>query len=320
MEENILEIAKEAILAELETLQLLHDDIGEDFTTVVKKIFECKGRIIITGIGKSALIAQKMVATFNSTGTRSIYMHAGDALHGDLGMVTSDDLLMCLSKSGQTAEFKLLIPMVQSQGTPVIAISSNESSHLMVKADYRIYIPLNGEAEPNNIIPTSSTTAQMALGDAMAVALLKLRGFTMRDFANFHPGGSIGKELFLKVEEIADSNALPQVCKSDTLSKAILEMTGNRLGATAVVDDQQKVLGIITDGDLRRMLQDGGDVNILKVEDIMSKDPITVQSGSLAYKAFQIMRSKSISQIIISEHGIYKGMIHIHDFLKEGFI
>lgn len=320
MKNNILNIAKKTILSEAKTLENLANVLGEGFEKIIMLLAECKGRIIITGMGKSAIIAQKIVATLNSTGSPSIYMHAGDAIHGDLGMVTKDDILICLSKSGQTAELKLIIPLIKSLGSKIIGICSEPLCFLMENCDASILIPLVGEADSDNIIPTSSTTAQIAIGDAIAICLLSLRGFSKKDFALFHPGGSIGKQLFLKVSDFYTKNEKPAVLTNNSIRETIIEMTSKRLGATAVIDHENYIQGIITDGDLRRMLQSQKETKNLRASDVMTENPICISSEALAYAAFQKMKEKSISQIIVSSDEKYVGMLHLHDFIKEGFI
>lgn len=319
MKKDILSIAKKTILEEARTLENLAHSLDSRFEEAIDILFNCDGRIIITGIGKSALIAQKIVATLNSTGSPSIYMHAGDAAHGDLGMVTKDDVLICLSKSGQTAELRLIIPLVKSQGTKVIGVCSEQKCFLTDNCDLSIIIPIDSEAAPNNLIPTSSTTAQLAIGDAIAICLLSMRGFSNSDFANFHPGGSIGKQLFMKVSDMYQKNLKPKVSLRSGLRETIIEMTGKRLGVTAVCDGEL-IKGIITDGDLRRMLQSEDEVGHLTAHDIMTSDPITIAPDALAYEAFTKMRKKSISHILVGEKGRYLGVLHIHDFIREGFI
>jgi arabinose-5-phosphate isomerase len=320
MKPSILDIAKKTILTEAKTLENIAQNIDHDFEDVIRLLFQCKGRIIVTGIGKSALIAQKIVATLNSTGSPAIYMHASDAAHGDLGMVTKNDVLVCLSKSGQTSEIKLILPIIKSQGTRTIGICSNEESYLGKNADYCILMKLENEAEPNNLVPTSSTTAQLAIGDAIAVCLLSLRDFSKRDFASFHPGGSIGKQIFLKVSDISNKNKRPKILPSSSIRETILEMTSKRLGAAVVVDEENTILGIITDGDLRRMLQSGKDISMLQAKDIMTANPVKIEIEALAYQAFKTMHDKSISQIIVENKGKYTGIIHLHDLIDEGFI
>ncbi len=318
---KIIQKAQSAIQSEIETLSDLVKSIDKNFSKTVSEILNCKGRIVVSGIGKSALIAQKIVATFNSTGTPSIFMHAGDAAHGDMGTVTKDDLVVCLSKSGETAELKLIIPYLKAKGVRIIGMTTNKASFLGIESDIMLYVPCKMEAEPLNLAPTSSTTAMMVIGDALAICLLSERGFTPKDFAFFHPGGSLGKQLFLKVEDLYKRNEMPKVSPHATIREAILEMTSKRLGATAVVDSENNILGIITDGDLRRMLQSEKDVSGLLAKDIMTRTPISVKLGELAYSSFQKMRDKSITQIIVTnESNHYLGMIHLHDLIKEGFV
>lgn len=319
MEKDLIDLAKKTIDAEALTLNKLSAAIDESFVKIVDVLYRCKGRIIISGIGKSALIAQKIVATLNSTGSPSIYMHAGDAAHGDLGMVMKDDVLICLSKSGQTAEFKVIIPLVKAQGTKIIAICSESQCYLTENADYCFIIPLDQEAAPNHLVPTSSTTAQAAVGDAIAVTLLSLRGFSNKDFAFYHPGGSIGKRLYLKVSDMYLHHDKPSVSENATIRDTIIEMTGKRLGATVITANNQ-VKGIITDGDLRRMLQSRKDLTNLTASDIMTPNPVSITPSALAYEAFSMMRERSISHIVVSEEGNYMGILHIHDLIKEGFL
>jgi arabinose-5-phosphate isomerase len=316
---SILSIARETILEEARTLEQLVESLDDTFEDVIRLLYNAKGRIIFTGVGKSALIAQKIVATLNSTGTPSIYMHAGDAAHGDLGMVTKDDVLVCLSKSGQTSELQVIIPLVKLQGTRVVGICSEVKCFLTEHCDISIIMPIEHEAAPNNLIPTSSTTAQLAIGDAIAVCLLSLRGFSTSQFAHFHPGGSIGKQLFVKVSDLYPKNAKPAISSDATIRDTILEMTSKRLGAV-VISENDMVKGIITDGDLRRMLQSGEDVGHLTAGDIMTKGPIFIAPDALAYEAFTIMKEKSISHMVVSLDQKYYGILHIHDFIREGFI
>lgn len=318
---KIIEKAQLAIQSELETLINLKSSIDENFSNAVSEILQSSGRVVISGIGKSALIAQKIVATLNSTGTPSIFMHAGDAAHGDMGMVTKDDTLICLSKSGETAELKLIIPYLKAKGVKIIGITTNKASYLGVESDILLYVPCTEEAEPLNLAPTSSTTAMMVMGDALAVCLLSEKGFTPKDFAFFHPGGSLGKQLFLKVDDLYKRNEKPFVLANATIRETILEMTSKRLGATAVISDDHKIIGIITDGDLRRMLQSQKDVSGLQAIDVMTRNPISAQLGNLAYTSFQQMRDKSITQIlVVDDSNTYMGMIHLHDLIKEGFV
>ena len=273
----ITKTALQTIDIELETLAGLKNSINKDFVAVVNVIAQCGGRIVITGIGKSAIVAQKIVATLNSTGTPAIFLHAADAIHGDLGMILSSDIVICISKSGETAEIKVLVPLLKNLGNLLIAMVGNKASYLATRADYILHTPVLKEADPNNLAPTASTTAQMALGDALATALLALKGFTPKDFAQFHPGGSLGKQLYLRVHDLYPQNAQPKVLATDNLRTTILEMTSKRLGATAVVDGANKVLGIITDGDLRRMLEHTPDTTGLIAQNLMTAGQKKIQ-------------------------------------------
>lgn len=277
-------------------------------------------RLVLTGIGKSAIVAQKITATLNSTGSPALFLHAADAIHGDLGMVQPADFVLCLSKSGETPEIRVLAPLVKNFGNPLVAITANPQSSLARQADYLLYTPIEQEADPNNLAPTCSTTAQMALGDALAVALLSHKGFGSQDFARFHPGGALGKQLYLRVADLYPMHERPLVGPDATLSEVILEISSKRLGATAVADLNGQLLGIITDGDLRRMLQRGGDLGIAHAGDILSPTPKSVGPDTLAVHALSIMREHSISQLLVLENNQYLGMIHLHDLLREGLV
>ncbi len=317
---ELLKIARETILHEAKAIHLLADYLDDQFALAVNHIYECKGRVIITGIGKSAIIAQKIVATLNSTGTPSIFMHAADAIHGDLGIVLEDDVVICISKSGSTPEIKVLVPLLKARGNKLIAMVSNTDSFLAVKADYVLNARVDKEACPNNLAPTTSTTAQLVIGDAIAVCLLNMRGFSTTDFAKVHPGGSLGKKLYLRVEDLLLNSQAPKVNADETIRNTIIEISAKRLGATAVVDGDNKLLGIITDGDLRRMLEKEEKVDNLRAADIMSVNPKTVTPEELAVKAFQEMERNNITQLVVLDDGIYCGIIHLHDILKEGII
>lgn len=316
----IVKTARETLEIEAQCLQALYQSIDQDFVDCVNAIYASPGRLVVTGIGKSALIAQKIVATLNSTGTPALFMHAADAIHGDLGMVRPYDLVLCLSKSGETAEIKVLVPLVRNLGNPIIGMVTKKDSYLGQQANYILHTPIVKEADPNNLAPTTSTTAQLALGDALATALLALRGFTPKDFAQFHPGGSLGKQLYLSVADIYPKNEKPAVNASDSLQRTILEMTSKCLGATAVVDEENQVKGIVTDGDLRRMLEDAPDLQQLTAADLMSTAPKTIDKDALAVNALEILRKHSITQLIVEEDGKYLGMIHLHNLVKEGLI
>lgn len=318
--ELIQKAALSCIDIELEAISNLHSRINSDFLNTVESIYESKGRLVVTGIGKSAIIGQKIVATFNSTGTPSIFMHAADAIHGDLGMIRSEDLVLCISKSGETPEIKVLIPLVKSMGSKLIAMVSNDKSTLAKLSDHLLLTPITQEADPNNLAPTASTTAQLVMGDAIAVALLALRGFSPNDFAQFHPGGSLGKQLYLKVNNIFPGHGKPGVFPNTNLKDVIIEMTSKRLGVTAVIDESENVVGIITDGDLRRMLQKSISLEYLQAKDIMSLNPTTVGPETLAIEAFNLLKDKNLNQLLIVEDKKYLGVIHIHDLIKEGMV
>lgn len=317
--EDIKRIAKTVLKNEADALLKLVDYVDDSFVKSVQLIYESKGRVVITGVGKSAIIAQKIVATMNSTGTPSIYMHAADAIHGDLGNIQRDDVVICISKSGNTPEVKVLLPLIKNFGNPIIAITGNLSSALAESADYVLNSTIEEEACPNNLAPTTSTTAQLAVGDALAVCLLDMKSFTSNDFARYHPGGALGKKLYLRVGEVADQNEKPFVLPSDDLNKVILEISSKRLGATAVVENN-KLLGIITDGDLRRMLSKGESFERVKAIDIMSTNPKVTAYDTLAVEALKLMKTNHISQLIVEKEGVYVGLIHLHDLIREGII
>ncbi len=321
MKNEIIEIGKRVLKIEKETLNKLIDYINEDFVSCISYLLTIDGRIVVTGVGKSAIIAQKIVATFNSTGTPAVFMHAADAVHGDLGMITKDDALICISKSGETSEIKVLVNVLKSFGNKIIAMTSNQNSYLALNSDFLLYIPIDIEAEPNNLAPTASSIAQMAVGDALATTLLKLKGFSSKQFAKFHPGGSLGKQLYLHVSDLYPQNEKPAVDIDSDIKTIIMEMTSKRLGATAVLDKNNIIRGIITDGDLRRMLKTNTDLNKITAKDIMTSSPKTIKSDTLAVLALEIMRNNSITQlIVIDENNNYLGFIHIHDLIKEGIV
>ena len=316
----IVKTALRTLDTEIETLRALRSSIGAEFEAVVRQIYEGSGRVVITGVGKSAIVAQKMVATFNSTGTPALFMHAADAVHGDLGMIQPEDLVICISKSGETSEVKVLLPILQQQGSALVGITARSDSYLGQFADYCLLTPIAHEAEPNNLAPTASTTAQMALGDALATALLALRGFTHDDFARFHPGGTLGKQLYLKVSDLYPRNESPVVSLHTPIQHAILEMTSKRLGATVVTNAEGEVVGMITDGDLRRMLERNQDITKTTAGEVMSRQPKRIEAGEMAAKALQIMRQHNITQLIVTRAGQYVGMVHLHDLLREGLV
>lgn len=317
---DIKQLAIDTILLEANSIKNLANDIDETFVEVVDLIYNGAGRVIVTGIGKSAIVAGKIVATLNSTGTPAIFMHAADAIHGDLGIIQPEDVIICLSKSGNTAEIKVLVPLIKHMGNKLIAIVSNTDSLLAQQADYVIKAFVEKEACPNNLAPTTSTTAQMVIGDALAICLLKRRGFSSEDFARFHPGGSLGKKLYLRVGDFYLENRLPAVRLHDPLRKVIVEISSKRLGATAVIDEKGLLAGIITDGDLRRMLEKNVSIEKLTAEEIMSKNPKTIERNALAIDAFNTMKQNNITQLLIMDGQEYVGIIHLHDILKEGVV
>ncbi|MBI5538895.1 MAG: KpsF/GutQ family sugar-phosphate isomerase [Bacteroidia bacterium] len=317
---DIKSLAIKTVIAEAEAIKKIALLIDNDFEKVVEVIFSGKGRVIATGIGKSAIIAQKLVATLNSTGTPAVFMHAADAIHGDLGIVLSDDVVICLSKSGDTPEIKVLIPIIKNQGNKIVAIVSNINSFLAKNADFVLKATIDEEACPNNLAPTSSTTAQLVLCDALAVCLLDKHGFTKEDFAKYHPGGTLGKKLYMRVRDLYKHDNPPKVNADDNLKNVIFEISSKRLGAAVVVDENENVLGIITDGDLRRMLEKQFDINTIKAKDIMSKSPKIVSSDEMAINAFYIMEKNKITQLVVCKENKYKGILHIHDILHEGIV
>lgn len=318
--EDIKSLAKETIGFEARSIEKLIEYIDNDFASAVDVIAASKGRVIITGIGKSANIAGKIVATLNSTGTPAIFMHAADAIHGDLGMIQPNDVVICISKSGNTPEIKLLVPLIKKFGNKLIAMVSNTSSFLATHADLVLKATVEKEACPNNLAPTSSTTAQLVLGDALAVCLLHIKGFNRTDFARYHPGGALGKKLYMRVEDIYKNNAVPKVNIDSNLNQVIYEISSNRLGTTAITDSDDNLLGIITDGDLRRMLQSGVDINHIKAGDFMTKNPKTVDENELAINAFNLMEQYSITQLVVTKENKYAGIIHLHDIIREGVV
>ena len=316
---NILQTAKETILIEAEAIKSLADLVNEDFEKAVMCIYKSEGRVIVTGIGKSANIASKIVATMNSTGTPAVFMHAADAIHGDLGNIQKNDVVICISKSGNTPEIKVLLPLIRNYGNKIIAITGNEQSFLGEHADFTLSSFVEKEACPNNLAPTTSTTAQLVIGDALAICLLNLKDFSSKDFAKYHPGGTLGRKLYLRVKELADNNEVPKVEKGAPVKDVIIEISKKRLGTTAVVENGL-ILGIITDGDIRRMLENTVDISNLQAKDIMSSNPIIVDSDTMAVHALDVMQKNNITQILVTEKGKYSGVVHFHDLLKEGII
>lgn len=317
--DEIHKIAVSTLVSEAEAILDLKEYIDENFTQCVRLIYESKGRIVITGIGKSAIIGQKIVASLNSTGTPSIFMHAADAVHGDLGIVQPDDIIICISNSGSTPEIKVLLPFIRLSGNKLIAMVGNTDSYLARQADLVIRTTVKKEVGPNNLAPTTSTAAQMAIGDALVVCLLEYRGFTQENFAMLHPGGTLGKKLFLRVADVFTNNEKPFVTIDADVPSAIIEISSKRLGATAVLDGD-KLVGIITDGDLRRMMQSGRPMNEFKAADIMTKNPKTINPDMLVAHALDVMRSNNITQLPVTNNDTYIGVIHIHDILREGIL
>ena len=317
--ENILILAKNTILSESESIAKLIDFIDFNFAEATQTLFNSKGRLIVTGIGKSAIIAQKMVATFNSTGTPALFLHAAEAIHGDLGMVQPDDIVLCISKSGNSPEIKILVPLVKRFGNILIAMTGNTTSFLAKESNYILNTTVDAESCPHNLAPTNSTTAQLVMGDALAMCLMNLRNFTREDFAKYHPGGSLGKKLLLQVKDMLENSLKPMVTPDAPIKKVILEISEKRLGATAVVENE-KVIGVITDGDIRRMLNDNDTFTHLTAKDIMTKNPKMIQSSTMVVQALNILEDFSITQLIVVDNDQYKGIIHLHDILKEGIV
>lgn len=316
---EIKNIAINTLKTEAEAVLKLTEHINDDFVKVVTEILNIKGRVIITGIGKSAIIAQKIVATMNSTGTPAIFMHAADAIHGDLGMLQSDDLVIAISKSGNSPEIKVLIPLLKQSGNKMIALVGDVNSYLAKQADFILNTTVKKEACPLNLAPTTSTTAQLAMGDALAISLLECRSFSNTDFAKYHPGGSLGKQLYLKVGDLAAQNEKPSVLAHDSIKKVLVEITKNRLGAAAVLENDN-IVGIITDGDIRRMIENHENIANLTAKDIMGVNPVKIQKDELAVNALVLLRKNHITQVIVTDDKIYAGIVHLHDLLKEGII
>jgi arabinose-5-phosphate isomerase len=315
---SILQTAKETILLESKAIANLANLLDEHFEKAVNFILNSNGRVIVTGIGKSANIATKIVATFNSTGTPAIFMHAADAIHGDLGNVQENDVVICLSKSGNTPEIKVLVPLIKNYGNKIIAITGNVDSFLGKNSDFPLNTYVEKEACPNNLAPTTSTTAQLVMGDALAVCLQDLRGFSTKDFAKYHPGGALGKRLYLRVSDLIKNNQIPKVNASDSVATVIVEISERRLGVTAVLENE-KIVGIITDGDLRRMLSKTTEINHFTAKDIMGKNPKTVQENAMAIEALEKLETNSITQIlVVNAEEKYVGVVHLHDLIKEG--
>jgi arabinose-5-phosphate isomerase len=317
--ENILASAKSTILSESEAVANLVTLLDENFVKTVEIIYQSKGRLVVTGIGKSAIIAQKIVATLNSTGTPSLFLHASEAIHGDLGMVQAGDVVICISKSGNSPEIKVLVPLLKRFGNKLIAITGNVTSFLGKEADYTLNTYVSTEACPNNLAPTNSTTAQLVIGDAIAVCLMQARNFTAEDFAKYHPGGALGKKLLMRVRDMLDTTHKPLVAPAADIKTVIIEISEKRLGVTAVVEEGN-IIGIITDGDIRRMLNKTDTITGLTAQDIMTKNPKTIDSAELVSDALNILEDFSITQLVVVDHGVYQGVLHLHDILKEGIV
>lgn len=317
--EDIINIARQTITEEAAAVAKLTDYIDDDFTQAVDYILHSKGRVVITGIGKSAIIANKIVATMNSTGTPAIFMHAADAIHGDLGIIQQEDVVICISKSGNTPEIKVLVPLLKRGNNKLIAITSNKGSVLAQQADWVLYAHVEKEACPNNLAPTTSTTAQLVLGDALAVCLLEMKHFGSSDFAKYHPGGALGKRLYLKVSDIVVHNQKPEVSPDTDIKKVIVEISAKMLGVAAVID-QGNIVGVVTDGDIRRMLSKTDTIEGLTAKDIMSVRPKTIDFDSLAIDALNLMEKNKITQLLVTQDGKYAGIIHLHNLIQEGLL
>ncbi|MEO6357078.1 MAG: KpsF/GutQ family sugar-phosphate isomerase [Ferruginibacter sp.] len=317
---SIIVTAQNTIELEASAIRNLVNFIDGDFANAISKIAASTGRLVVSGIGKSAIIAQKIVATLNSTGTPALFMHAADAVHGDLGMIQKEDVIIIISKSGDSPEIKVLAPLIKSFGNTLIGIVGNTSSFLAKQCDIVLNTTVSQEACPNNLAPTTSTTAQMVMGDALAVCLMQVKGFGTADFARFHPGGMLGKKLYLRVADLSAQNEQPSVTGDATINQVIVEITRRRLGATAVVNGDKSIAGIITDGDLRRMLEKTTNFSALQANDIMSINPAIIDASVLAAEALEMMKARDISQLLVIENGLYAGIIHLHDLVKEGII
>ena len=318
-QEKILSVARETILTEAKAIANLEQLLDQNFAKAVQAVYNSKGRVIITGIGKSAAIATKIVATLNSTGTPAVFMHAADAIHGDLGSILQDDVVICISKSGNTPEIKVLVPLIKNFGNTLVAITGNKDSFLGKQADFILNSFVEKEACPNNLAPTTSTTAQLVIGDALAVCLLNLREFSSQDFAKYHPGGALGKRLYLRVSDIADQNQKPAVTPNTPVPQVIIEISEKMLGVTAVLEDD-KITGIVTDGDIRRMLQKSTNIAGLTAKDIMSPNPKTIESDAMAVDALDVLEDNKISQLLAVKDGKYYGVVHLHNLIREGII
>ena len=321
MNKNIKNSAVRTIELEGRAICSLKNFIDDNFEKAVETIHQSRGRVVITGVGKSAIVGQKIVATLNSTGTPALFMHAADAIHGDLGMIQQDDVVIIISKSGESPEIKVLVPLIRSFGNKLVGMCGNKNSILALQSDHFLNTTVEKEACPNNLAPTSSTTAQVVIGDALAVCLMELNEFTGKDFARYHPGGNLGKKLYLKVDDVYKMNEKPAVKKDAPLKDVIFEISRGRLGATAVIDENNKIIGIITDGDVRRMLEKISDVSKIKAEDIITLNPKTIQPHLLAIEAFETLKKFDINQLLIAgDNNVYLGILHLHDLIREGII
>ena len=317
--ESILATAKKTLLSESKSIENLINYLDEDFAKSVTEIYNTKGRLVVSGIGKSALIAQKIVATLNSTGTPSLFLHAAEAVHGDLGMVQPEDIIICISKSGNSPEIKVLAPLLKRFGNTLIGMTADKNSFLGKESHYILHAYVESEACPNNLAPTNSTTAQLVLGDALAVCLMELRQFKSEDFAVYHPGGALGKKLLLRVKDMLDTTHAPHVTPDASIKKVIMEISEKRLGVTAVIENDQ-VIGIITDGDIRRMLNNRDTFSDLTAKDIMTKNPKHIPSSILVSEALNVLENNAITQLVVIDDQEYKGILHLHDILKEGIV
>ena len=320
MSDSIKKIAEKTIALQAQSVSGLLSYINADFEKAVSTIHESNGRVVVAGIGKSAIIAQKIVATFNSTGTPSIFMHAADAIHGDLGIVQQEDVVIIISKSGESPEIKVLAPLIKNFGNVLIGMVGSAESYLAKKSDIFLNTTVEQEACPNNLAPTTSTTAQLVMGDALAICLMELNSFQSADFAKYHPGGMLGKKLYLRVMDLYSDNEKPKVLANQSLKEVIIEMTKKRLGITAVVNDANDLLGIVTDGDLRRMLEKDIAIDKIHASDIMTHNPKTIGPEEMAVEALDVLKKNEISQLVVSENGKYLGIIHLHDLIREGLI
>lgn len=317
--ETIIATAKRTLLSESKSIENLVDYLDDDFAKSVTAIYNTKGRLVVTGIGKSALIAQKIVATLNSTGTPSMFLHAAEAVHGDLGMVQPEDIIICISKSGNSPEIKVLAPLLKRFGNTLIGMTADKNSFLGKESHHILHAYVESEACPNNLAPTNSTTAQLVLGDAVAVCLMELRNFKTEDFAIYHPGGALGKKLLLRVKDMLDTTHKPMVAPEASIKKVIMEISEKRLGVTAVIE-HNKVVGIVTDGDIRRMLNDRDTFSDLSAQDIMTKNPKNIHSNILVSEALSVLENNAITQLVVIDNGAYQGILHLHDILKEGIV